>query len=98
MTRALPTCAAACVLAFAAPSEPAEPISYSLSFPDAQHHYVDVEASFPTSGESSIELMMAVWTPGSYLVREYARHVENLAARAEGTELPVEKTAKTSVL
>ena len=39
--------------------------------------------------------MMAVWTPGSYLVREYPRHVEGLAAKAAaGRDLAVAKTAK----
>ena len=46
------------------------PIRYSLSFPDAQNHYVEIEATYPTDGRPSVELMMAVWTPGSYLVRE----------------------------
>ena len=53
-------------------------ITYTMRFPDAARHYVDVEASYPTGGQKRIELMMAVWTPGSYLVREYARHVEAL--------------------
>jgi predicted metalloprotease with PDZ domain len=39
--------------------------------------------------------MMAVWTPGSYLVREYARHVEGLtAADPSRTPLAVDKTRK----
>jgi predicted metalloprotease with PDZ domain len=39
--------------------------------------------------------MMAVWTPGSYLVREYARHVEALAATDSGrAPLRIEKTRK----
>jgi predicted metalloprotease with PDZ domain len=39
--------------------------------------------------------MMAVWTPGSYLVREYARHVEDVAARTpEGRILDVDKSRK----
>ena len=52
-----------------------DPIRYTLSFPEPHTHYVDVTASVPSAGQSSIELMMAVWTPGSYLIREYARHV-----------------------
>ena len=60
----------------------ADPITYTLRFPDAPRHYVDVEASFPAAGQKRIELMMAVWTPGSYLVREYARHVEGRGGRA----------------
>ena len=39
--------------------------------------------------------MMAVWTPGSYLIREYARHVEALtAADPARAPLAVEKTRK----
>ena len=37
----------------------------------------------PTGGHHEIELMMATWTPGSYLIREYERHVENVAATRE---------------
>ncbi|HSG39366.1 MAG TPA: hypothetical protein VLE27_06985, partial [Thermoanaerobaculia bacterium] len=72
-----------------------EPISYTLRFPAPQTHYVEVEASVPTDGRPEVELMMAVWTPGSYLIREYSRHIETVTAASEGGEtLPVEKTAK----
>jgi predicted metalloprotease with PDZ domain len=36
---------------------------------------------------------MAVWTPGSYLVREYARHVESFAAEAPARASKVRKNA-----
>jgi predicted metalloprotease with PDZ domain len=76
-------------------AEMPEPISYTLRFPAPQTHYLEVEALFPTEGEPEIELMMATWTPGSYLVREFARHVEAVsAATAAGEPLPVEKTQK----
>jgi predicted metalloprotease with PDZ domain len=76
-------------------ADSAEPIRYALRFPAPQTHYVEVEASFPTAGAADLELMMAVWTPGSYLVREYARHVENVAARTpEGKTLDVAKVRK----
>ncbi len=79
--------------AFAA--EPPEPIRYMLRFPSPQSHYVEVEASVPTGGAAEVELMMAVWTPGSYLVREYARNVENVRAKAkDGKSLEVEKVRK----
>lgn len=72
-----------------------EPISYTLRFPAPQTHYVEVEALVPTDGLPTVELMMAVWTPGSYLVREYSRNVEALSAETErGEPLPVEKTTK----
>jgi predicted metalloprotease with PDZ domain len=72
-----------------------EPIRYTLSFPAPYSHYVEVDATYPTEGRPQIELMMAVWTPGSYLVREYARHVEALtAADPARTALPIDKTRK----
>jgi len=60
------------------------PIRYTLTFAAPQTHYVDIAAAIPTRGRTEIELMMAVWTPGSYLVREYERNVEALSASAGG--------------
>lgn len=72
-----------------------EPLRYTLRFPAPHTHYVDVEAVVPTGGRPQVELMMAVWTPGSYLVREYERHVEDVtAAGTGGRALPVMKPAK----
>ena len=80
--------------AAAQPRMSSEPITYTLRFPAPETHYVEVEASVP-AGQPSIELMMAVWTPGSYLVREYERHVEQVAAKgADGAALAVTKTQK----
>lgn len=55
-------------------------IQYRLSFRQADTHRVDIELSVPSNGKAEIELMMPVWTPGSYLVREYARQVEQVSA------------------
>jgi predicted metalloprotease with PDZ domain len=73
---------------------PLEPIRYTLSFPAPHTHYVEVEAVVPTRGRAQIELEMAVWTPGSYLVREYSRHVEQVRASVAGADRPAEKAAK----
>ena len=76
-------------------AQSAEPITYTLRFPAPHTHYVSVEASMPTRGRPHVELMMAVWTPGSYLVREFARHVEAVTARTTtGNPLTVEKSRK----
>ncbi len=71
-----------------------EPIRYTLRFPAPATHYVEVEAVYPTGGQPSIDLFMAVWTPGSYLVREYERQVEAVTATAAGRALTVEKPRK----
>src|SRR5688500_3055855 len=72
-----------------------EAIRYVVSFPAPQTHYMEVSATVPTGGRADIELMMAVWTPGSYLVREYARNVERVVATGpDGRTLAVEKSDK----
>lgn len=70
------------------------PIRYVVRFPAPQTNYAEVEATIPTGGKPQVDLMMAVWTPGSYLVREYSRNVENVAAAAGTAKLDVVKTAK----
>jgi predicted metalloprotease with PDZ domain len=72
-----------------------EPIRYTLRFPAPHTHYVEVEAVYPTGSRPQTELYMAVWTPGSYLVREYERHVEDVAAKGpDGRRRDVRKTRK----
>ena len=72
-----------------------EPIRYTLSFPAPQTHYVEIIATVPTGRRADVDLMMAVWTPGSYLVREYARNVEAVtAAGPDGRALDVDKSKK----
>jgi predicted metalloprotease with PDZ domain len=76
-------------------SDPAsDPIRYTVSFPEPHTHYVEVTAVVPTDRRPQVELMMAVWTPGSYLVREYARHVEEVTAAADGRALTIDKVDK----
>jgi len=71
------------------------PVRYTVSFQDARTHYVSVQALLPTGGKAEIEAFLPVWTPGSYLIREYSRHLESVSATsADGTPLPSSKTRK----
>jgi predicted metalloprotease with PDZ domain len=71
------------------------PFRHTVRFPDAQNHYIHVESVFPTGGAAQLEVFMAVWTPGSYLIREYAKNIDAVQAVDEqGTALRVEKTRK----
>ena len=79
----------------AAFAQASEPIRYTLSFPAPHTHYAEVTATVPTGRQPVAELMMAVWTPGSYMVREYSRNVEAVAAAGpDGRALAVEKSDK----
>ena len=71
-----------------------EPIRYTLRFPAPHTHYVEIEAAIPTAGRPQVEVYMATWTPGSYLIREYERHVEAVTASAGGRAVNVEKSTK----
>jgi len=98
MPRLLALVAAALLMTHAdtaAAQSAAEPLRYTLSFPAPQTNYMEVAASVPTERRPEVELMMAVWTPGSYLVREYERNVEGVtAAAADGRVLAVVKSEK----
>lgn len=69
-------------------------ISYNITFPEAQAHYADVEMSINGIDQKTLDLKMPVWTPGSYLVREFSKNVESLTAEANGRTLEVHKTRK----
>src|SRR5688572_32420338 len=70
-----------------------EAIRYTLSFPAPQTNYFEVSAVVPTERRPEVELMMAVWTPGSYLIREYERNVESVTATGQsGRAIPIEKS------
>lgn len=70
-------------------------VEYTIRFSQAKNHYADVEVRCETGGQPQFELMMPTWTPGSYLIREYARHVETISASdSAGAELPVSRSRK----
>ncbi len=73
----------------------AEPIRHTIRFPNPETNYAEVEAIVRTDGTPTIELMMAVWTPGSYMVRDYSGKVESEHAEAvDGRPLAMRKSKK----
>jgi predicted metalloprotease with PDZ domain len=53
---------------------------------------VKIPANLQVPNES--DLVMPVWTPGSYLIREFARHVQDFTADADGRALEWTKVDK----
>jgi predicted metalloprotease with PDZ domain len=81
------------------PNLTTEPICYTVRFPAGHPHYAEIEARIrlneKDAGKLQVELFLPVWTPGSYLIREYARHVECLTASSpQEDSLTVVKTRK----
>jgi predicted metalloprotease with PDZ domain len=73
-------------------------LHHRLVVTDAKSHLVDVETTVRGDGPlpDGLTLFMPVWTPGSYLVREYARHVESLTCEAHGEPAPARKVRKNA--
>lgn len=71
-----------------------ETIHYRIEFKEPAIHRVQIEVSFATHGAKEIRLMMPVWTPGSYMVREYARQIESLEAYDKNGPIKTTKADK----
>ncbi|ASU32939.1 M61 family metallopeptidase [Mucilaginibacter xinganensis] len=71
-------------------------ISYEVTFPEAQAHYADIEMKISGLKQNSIDLKMPVWTPGSYLVREFAKNIESFSAEANSKAIPSPKINKNT--
>ena len=71
-------------------------ISYQVAMPCPQSHLFEVTLQLEGWQQSSLDLKMPVWTPGSYLVREYARNLQNLTAEITKSQKTLfsEKIAK----
>lgn len=69
-------------------------IAYRLAMPRPHTHLFDVTITIDTWSERSLELVMPSWTPGSYMIREYARHVQEFSAQVDGKPARWQKTAK----
>lgn len=84
----------------AQPVQPAAPpeINYTVSMSKPWTHLLEVEMRVkPSAKADTVEILMPVWTPGSYLIREYARHVQDFAAKdPSGNALAWEKTNKNT--
>jgi predicted metalloprotease with PDZ domain len=95
---------AGAISALAQPAQPqaaAPEIAFVVSMLKPHAHLLDVEVRVKRRAGAEAPpaevLVMPVWTPGSYLVREFERHVEDfVAVDANGGPLPWEKINKNS--
>lgn len=72
-------------------------IDFTISFREPQAHYAEVEMNMAgIAAKNYVDIKMPVWTPGSYLVREFAKSVESLTAASAGKAVKVEKVTKNT--
>ncbi|MDB4480805.1 PDZ domain-containing protein [bacterium] len=78
---------------FAVTDDEKTALQYTVDLEDARNHYLTIKVVVPVVSDTT-ELMMAVWTPGSYLVREYARNIDSMTVTSGDRELEFEKIRK----
>lgn len=70
-------------------------LSFSIDLRQTAVRRLRVSLSCPVPESGELELFFATWTPGSYLIREYARHVSHLACEAaDGSKIDIAQVAK----
>lgn len=68
-------------------------LHYQIAFDDYKQHLIQVSFSFSAQPEQV--LWLPTWIPGSYLIREFAKHVESVRAQTvAGQDVPLEKFEK----
>ncbi len=70
-----------------------------LDASDPATHLVHVTQTFPAASDDATALVertfrMAAWVPGSYKIRDFGRHVQDVTAEADGKKTAVEQVGK----
>ena len=86
---------------FVAAQTSAPEISFTVAMPRPHTHLFDIDVAVKRGPTTTVpaqeQLVMPVWTPGSYLIREFERHVQDFAATdAAGQPLKWEKISKNT--
>ena len=75
----------------------ASDITYIISFPEPQTHYIHVEINISGLNHDTTYFQLPVWTPGSYKIRDFAMNVESFEAFTSDKErLKSSKTSKNT--
>lgn len=73
-------------------------IHFEISFTEPQAHYIDVRMDIFNLNQPDLELIMPVWTPGSYLIREFSKNLEAFKVISAGKPVSHQKLRKNSWL
>lgn len=71
-------------------------VGFEISFIEPQAHYAEVEMNISGLSKDFVDIKMPVWTPGSYLIREFSKNIESLTATVAGKATRFEKIKKNA--
>jgi predicted metalloprotease with PDZ domain len=70
------------------------PVTYTISVPEPEHHWLQVEATFAQGGDGPLVLNMSRSSPGRYAVHEFAKNIFQFTAYdGAGREIPYARPA-----
>jgi predicted metalloprotease with PDZ domain len=72
----------------------AHPVAYRIAPRDPHAHLFEVRCTVTDPDAGGQAFRLPVWIPGSYLIREFARHFVAVRAEAQGRPLAIVKEAK----
>ena len=70
------------------------PIRYRIVPSNPHAHMFEVTCTVTEPDPAGQSFQLPAWIPGSYLIREFARHIVNVRADSQGQAVAVRKTAK----
>jgi predicted metalloprotease with PDZ domain len=80
------------LIALSAPAFAQSPVAYRLSFPEPQHHWMQVEVRFADVGAAPLQVHMSRSSPGRYGIYEFAKNVYDVRIDdGNGRALPVQR-------
>lgn len=68
-------------------------IEYRLSFPDLAGHRIHVEMIIPNPASDGQTVYLPAWIPGSYLIRDFSRQIEQISAQANDQPVDIQKVS-----
>lgn len=71
-------------------------INYEVSMSEPHTHYFEVKMTIIDHQKEYIDIQMPVWAPGSYLVREFAKSIDEVSATFNKKNLNVDKINKNT--
>ncbi|MBA3477475.1 MAG: M61 family metallopeptidase [Lautropia sp.] len=72
------------------------PIHYTIHASDPHAHLFEVRLRIAQPQRDGQRLRLPVWIPGSYMIREFARHVEGVTAAVAGRAVSIGKESKNT--
>lgn len=77
-------------------SEAGSPVQYCVSLFDVDAHLFEVTIRVKEPTSTGQRFALPAWTPGSYMIREFARHIVTISARGLEGAVALVKTDKHS--